>query len=176
MFSCYFLNIGVHTPWIMWICSNNSLEFSFLLGDIFLCGSRCTVSFVTNSLSLCTVFFLVLFWWARQPFVIPGLVNVAQIWDCGLTSLSGGRVLKLQLPTVKAYILIAFSHGPFKLQFLLTDLALSSSFLTAWDFHFLIIEPGLSIYIFTSSWHSCVLKWKARKLFHINSVKLILNF
>lgn len=63
----------------------------------------------------------------------------AQICDYGLNSLSMG--LKLPLPAAKAYIFIAFSHGPFKFQFLLTDLAVSSSsFLTAEDFQFLILN------------------------------------
>lgn len=92
-----------------------------------------------NSLSWDTVF-LVLFKWARQPSVTPGLVHV-ELRSKIMTWNPFPWDLKLLLPAVKPYIFIAFSHGPFKLQFLLTDLALSSSsFPTAEDFHFLILN------------------------------------
>lgn len=127
---------------------------------------------INNALSQCTVF-LVLFKWARQPFVTPGLMHVElrskivawtpSPWD-----------LKLSLPAVKPYIFIAFSRAPFKLQFLFTDLGYEFLFISdSWRFPFLDFELGLDIYIFIFCWYFCVLKWKSRKLFHINSVSRI---
>lgn len=127
---------------------------------------------INNSLSQCTVF-LVPFQWARQPFVTPGLVHVelrskitawtASPWD-----------LKLWLPAVKPYIFIAFPRVPFKLQFLLTDLGYEFLLISdSWGFPFFDFELGLGIYIFIFCRYFCVLKWKARKLFHINSLSHI---
>lgn len=108
----------------------------------------------------------------RQPFLTPGLVHVAQILEYGLNCLP--MSLKLQLPAVRACIFTAFSHGPFKCQFLLTALPLSFLLISdSWGLPFLDFEPEVGIYIFILFWHGCMLKWKAWKLFHISSLSHI---
>lgn len=112
-------------------------------------------SSVDNFLSQDTVF-LALFKWARQPSVTPGLVHVEHRSKI-MTWNPSPWDLKLLLPAVKSYIFIAFSHGPFKLQFLLTDLALSSSsFPTAEDFHFLILNLARYLYFYILLTFLCV--------------------
>lgn len=103
----------------------------------------------------------------------PGLVHV-ELRSKTVAWTPSPWDLKLSLPAGKPHIFIAFSRAPFKLQFLFTDLGYEFLFISdSWGFPFLDFELGLGIYIFIFCWYFCVLKWKARKLFHINSVSHI---